>query len=888
MRIGTRTFSSKVARRTFALFVLCALLPVCGLAVLAFWQVNAELHDQSRRRLQQSSKALAIVLFNRLRAAEEALAARQRRDELVDAGPRRPFQALVLTTGDSAQREVFGSLAAPAFSVAQRAHLQAGRTVLSTEQPSAAGARLILSRALDPADPERGVLHGAIDPAHLWALEDETVLPIGTRLIVLDETGRLLFSSFDPSLVLPSAVTRYAGERTSGHFEWRHGASEYVATHWSLFLQSAFSTPKWTIVLNQPRAEVVAPIASFKRTFFLVVLLTVWMVLLLSVRQIRRGLIPLERLQEGTRRLAKGALDTRVDVASRDEFQDLASSFNRMATQLGRQFSALEMRREIGATLNPTRPMDDVLQACARTLAEHLTLEALGVWVVGRDDAPPELRATAGTASGSLLDEASLDRLARERRPCVSNSIAQDPRLRALEWAVERGIVGFVGQPLLVEERLVGIVAAFAKRPLDDLDLNGFAAAASDIARYVDGKRVQDALQESESQLRQLQKMEAVGRLAGGIAHDFNNLLTVILGRTRLLLEPMAADHPHHRSVKSIDDTAERAALLTRQLLAFSRKQILAPSVLDLNETVVGMTDLLQRLIGESVELVFNPGPDAGHVKVDRGQLEQVIVNLAVNARDAMPQGGRITIETGAGDPDESVAGLAGDAPMVKLVVTDTGTGMDAHTRARIFEPFFTTKQPGEGTGLGLATVYGIVRQSGGTIKVDSELGVGTTFTILLPRVEDTAAAATSPTTAPRGGTETVLLVEDEAEVRSLLQAVLSEHGYEVLSGGRPSEAVEIAERHPGPIHLLISDMVMPEMGGPALARRLLSGRPEMAVLYMSGYTDQMLGDTIPFLQKPFTPDVILRTVRAALDAVTRPTAATVPSPPPDPVAPHP
>jgi CheY-like chemotaxis protein len=300
------------------------------------------------------------------------------------------------------------------------------------------------------------------------------------------------------------------------------------------------------------------------------------------------------------------------------------------------------------------------------------------------------------------------------------------------------------------------------------------------------------------------------------------------------------------------------------------------------------MTDLLQRLIGESVELVFNPGPDAGHVKVDRGQLEQVIVNLAVNARDAMPQGGRITIETGAGDPDESVAGLAGDAPMVKLVVTDTGTGMDAHTRARIFEPFFTTKQPGEGTGLGLATVYGIVRQSGGTIKVDSELGVGTTFTILLPRVEDTAAAATSPTTAPRGGPETVLLVEDEAEVRSLLQAVLSEHGYEVLSAGRPSEAVEIAERHPGPIHLLISDMVMPEMGGPALARRLLSGRPEMAVLYMSGYTDQMLGDTIPFLQKPFTPDVILRTVRAALDAVTRPTAASVPSPPPDPVAPHP
>jgi signal transduction histidine kinase len=818
MRLTTRVFTSTVARRTFVLFVTCALLPVCGLAILAFWQVTSQLHEQSQRRLQQSSKAVAIALFNRLRAAEAALEpAAARVDEPITAEARRPFNGLLLTAADGTKRLFFGAVEAPSFSPAQRAHLGAGKTVLSAEPGADGRAQLILSRALDRARPERGILHAAVDPAQFWAVEDETALP-GTKLIVLDETGRPLFSSFDPTLTLPPAVTRSAGERVAGHFEWDDGTDEYVATHWSLFLQSTFSTLKWTIVLNQAKADVFAPIASFKRTFFLVVLLTVWMVLLLSVRQIRRSLTPLERLQDGTRRLAKGDLDTRVDVTSHDEFQDLASSFNRMAGQLGRQFRALEMRREIGAALNPTRPIDDVLQACAKILAGRLKLAALGVWVVGGDDTTLELRARVQSfhppagGPGLLLGESELQQLSRERRPYVSNALREDPRLRDLEWALREGIVAFVGHPLVVEDRRVGFVAAFATRALDDMDLTGFAAAAGDIARYIDRKRVEDALHESELQLRQLQKMEAVGRLAGGIAHDFNNLLTVILGRSRLLLDGMPADHAHRRSVESIDETAERAALLTRQLLAFSRKQVLAPAVLDLNEVVVGMTDILQRLIGESVELIFDPGTDVGQVKVDRGQLEQVIVNLVVNARDAMPQGGRLTIETAAGGPDESAPGAGRQA---KLTVTDTGTGMDAHTRARIFEPFFTTKEPGKGTGLGLATVYGIVRQSGGSIQVDSEPGAGTTFTISLPRVEDSAETVQTPSTPPGRGTETVLIVEDEPEVRALVHSVLADHGYLVLSAGRPSEAVSLAERHPGPIHLLVTDMVMPEMGGP-------------------------------------------------------------------------
>ena len=364
--------------------------------------------------------------------------------------------------------------------------------------------------------------------------------------------------------------------------------------------------------------------------------------------------------------------------------------------------------------------------------------------------------------------------------------------------------------------------------------------------------------------------MEAVGRLAGGIAHDFNNLLTVIMGRSNLLLHRLAADHPHRKSLENIEETAQRAALLTRQLLAFSRKQVLTPTVLDIEGVVAGMLEMFQRLIGENIELAFSPGPELGRVKIDRGQAEQVLVNLVVNARDAMPEGGRITIEISEVALDEGdavrLAGLLA-GPYIVLTVSDTGTGMDEHTQARIFEPFFTTKEPGKGTGLGLATVYGIVQQSEGGITVESQLGVGTSFKIYLPRVDGVVEAETAAVAPVGRGTETVLLVEDETHVRSLVETVLAEHGYHVLAAGRPSEAMRLAERHAGPIHLLLSDMVMPEMNGSALARQILPLRPEMVVLFMSGYADypaeQATGAGL--LQKPFTPDALARAVRGAL-----------------------
>ncbi|MGH7317347.1 MAG: ATP-binding protein, partial [Candidatus Rokuibacteriota bacterium] len=378
-----------------------------------------------------------------------------------------------------------------------------------------------------------------------------------------------------------------------------------------------------------------------------------------------------------------------------------------------------------------------------------------------------------------------------------------------------------------------------------------------------------------ESQLRQAQKMEAVGQLAGGVAHDFNNLLTVIGGRCYLMLGKLGPADDLRREVELIQSAAERAGRLTHQLLAFSRKQVLEPRVLDLNETVTGIEPLLRRLIGEHIEVAVTRGSELGRVKADAGQLEQVILNLAVNARDAMPRGGRLVLETANVTLGESAARRAPDLTpggYVVLSVTDSGHGMDAATRGQIFEPFFTTKEVGKGTGLGLATVYGIVKQSGGFIDVESEPGRGASFNVYLPRVEETVAMdepARASGTRLRGS-ETVLLVEDDESLRTLAREILTVQGYVVLEAPSPREALRVHQTHEGRINLLLTDVVMPEMTGLQLADHLKIARPDMAVLFMSGYTGAVLAQPGAelaghLLQKPFTPDGLSRRVREVL-----------------------
>jgi signal transduction histidine kinase len=375
-----------------------------------------------------------------------------------------------------------------------------------------------------------------------------------------------------------------------------------------------------------------------------------------------------------------------------------------------------------------------------------------------------------------------------------------------------------------------------------------------------------------EEQLRQSQKMEAVGRLAGGIAHDFNNLLMVIMGHGELLRRSLDANDPRLRKVQHVMGASERAARLVRQLLAFSRKQVMEPQVVDLNELVSDTARMLRPLLGEDVRVVTGLDPALGRVRVDPAQIEQVLMNLAVNARDAMPAGGTITLETA----DVRAPG-PGEAPatrQVALTVRDTGHGMDEATRAQAFEPFFTTKGASGGTGLGLSTVYGIVQQSGGHVAVESEPGRGSSFRILLPCAEGPREAAQAGAeAAPRAaGGETVLVVEDEPNIRALACEMLESHGYLTLRAGSGEEALGLAVRHSGPIHLLLADVVMPGLAGPALAARFVVVRPQARVLFMSGYAGEDLArrglaeDEAHFLPKPFTQDLLGRRVREALD----------------------
>ncbi|HEX2679213.1 MAG TPA: ATP-binding protein [Polyangiales bacterium] len=401
-----------------------------------------------------------------------------------------------------------------------------------------------------------------------------------------------------------------------------------------------------------------------------------------------------------------------------------------------------------------------------------------------------------------------------------------------------------------------------------------FESAQAELAAR---KLATEQLIQAEQQLRQAQKMEAVGKLAGGIAHDFNNLLSIVLSYASLLLNRLGSGDPIRSPIEEIKLAGERAADLTKQLLAFSRQQVIEPKIVDLNEVVAGTNAMIRRLIGEDIELRTLLSPTLGRVKADPGHLQQVIMNLVINARDAMPVGGTLTVETSNVLLDEAYArehlGVT-PGPHVMLAVSDSGTGMDELTRSRVFEPFFTTKEHGKGTGLGLSTAFGIVKQSGGSIWVYSELGQGSVFKVYLPQTEEATAKPLAPVAVTTlHGSETILLVEDQDQLRIVARDVLESYGYRVFESRHGLDALHFVEERAGKIDLLLTDVVMPQMSGRELARRVVSLRPSLRVLYMSGYTPdaivqhRVLEPGVSLLQKPITPDALLRKVREVLDA---------------------
>ncbi len=523
----------------------------------------------------------------------------------------------------------------------------------------------------------------------------------------------------------------------------------------------------------------------------------------------------------------------------------------------------VQKRAGVEASLRENRAL---LRIAGRTARLGGWQVDLGAQHVVWSDEVCELHEVPTGTSPSL--EAAVAFYAPESRAAIS--LAVDLCIReGRPYDVEAKIITATGARLWV--RTIGSAVR---------DETGLVTSVQGSVQDITPQKVAEAQrQRLEEQLRQAQKMETIGGLAGGVAHDFNNLLSVILSYSDLMAGDLKPDDPMRADLAEIQGAGLRAAELTRQLLAFSRQQALAPVVVDLSTIVEGMENMLARLIGEDVELAVVSSPDLENIRVDPGQMEQVIMNLAVNARDAMPRGGMLTIETANVVLDEGYASEhVGVTPgkHVMLAVTDAGTGIDAATQARMFEPFFTTKEQGKGTGLGLATVFGIVRQSGGTIWAYSEVGVGTTFKVYFPIVEGAVVeAVAAPEAATLRGSETILLVEDEESVRVLLCTILRKYGYHVLEAKSGGDALVLSGGYPARIHLLVTDVVMPQMSGRELAERLQPLRSDMKVLFASGYTDDavvrhgILDATLAFVQKPITPDAVLRKVRAVLSGAT-------------------
>jgi len=552
----------------------------------------------------------------------------------------------------------------------------------------------------------------------------------------------------------------------------------------------------------------------------------------------------------------------------------------------------LERLLETNRELSRFQPLESLLAKIAEACGHLLDSDSVGIRIREEDDLV--LAGAYGDAREVMLTprlkigESLSGLVAATGEPLIVSDPARDPRMTpAHREAYRRGSYkAFLGVPLILGPQVLGVLSVRTRSErgfsLEDLALAMAFAAQAAIALensrlYQQTQRAYEELSQTQEQLTQARKMEAVGRLAGGVAHDFNNLLTVMIGRTQLLLRRLDAHDPIHSELELIQATADQAADLTRQLLAFSRKQVLQPTVLNLNSAVANLGEMLKRLIGDDIVLVTELGPALGPVKADPTQIQQVVMNLAANARDAMPHGGRLTLETANVDLDAAYARQhVGAQPgrYVMLAVTDTGVGIAPDTRAHLFEPFFTTKGPGQGTGLGLATVYGIVKQSDGHIWVYSEPGCGTTFKIYLPRVDATVEPVMPELHLPADahGHETILLVEDAPAVRVLARDVLKAQGYTVLEAEDGRKALRIAEQYAGSIHLLLTDVVMPEMNGRDLVEKLAPIRPSMAIIYMSGYTDTVVvhqGGLDPgaaFLQKPFTPSALLGKIRHLLD----------------------
>ena len=717
----------------------------------------------------------------------------------------------------------------------------------------------IISRpVMSPENEVLALVYAAMRLDRLQVLLDPGEMPPGTIVALIDEKGTILARTVDPEKWVGQSIAHYPQFQTA--IRDREGTEELIGLDGiqRLIGYTFGKQTTWMVTVGIPSEAAYGPIRRDFRRNLLLGLTTLSAALLVAWSLAGRITSPLLQLSADSRAIGAGNLAHRSQVRSSDEVGKLATAFNQMSATLESRTTALS---ESEAAL---RKQTEVLESILHSMGD-------GVFVVDQTGAFVVINEAARRLYGSIPQHVDVKEWAASSGLCQPDMVTpfpaeEMPLSRAMKGESVDNVEMFISR----QDAPPGVRVSATARPLKDREgrVLGAVAVLRDITRQ----------HQLEEHLRQSQRMESIGKLAGGVAHDFNNLLTAILGYASLLLDNLPAGSDAHRDAEQIQKASERAAALTRQLLAFSRKQILQARVVDINAVLLGMEPMLHRLIGEDIKLDAHPAASLAKVKADPTQVEQIILNLVINARDAMPRGGKLTIETANIVLDQSQVESHLDVspgPYVMLSVSDSGCGMDSETKARIFEPFFTTKPPGQGTGMGLATVYGIVKQSGGHVWVHSELGQGTSLKIYLPQSEQgdrKLGAAPASTSAPATGSETILIVEDEQSVRDLAGSVLKKKGYTVLAASDGEKALHLSQAHAGDIQLVITDEIMPGMRGHELAEVMRTLRPQIKVLFISGYTDAaaihegVLAEGIQFLQKPFTPDALARKVRSVLD----------------------
>ena len=854
-----RTLQTRVGRRVVALFIVCAVLPVTVLGIASYVTIADSLREQAFERARLTAKRIGAALLERFGNLESSLISVAADLSNAPSGTMREtavwdprFAAVAVIVGDS-QRRLLGVLpAVPKLTARQQRHLESGGTIMTLSGDT--GGAILMARQITVAGKSRGLIWAQLSDSvvdRVLAAETVTAVPASSCIMV---RGGAVVRCADQTALRSGALGPALMSEPSGAFVWESN-ERYLAGYWSLFLDAEFASPEWRIIFSEPEAEVLDPLTRFRRAFALAAALAILIVAFLSTGQVRRSLGPLEALRVGTQRIAHLQFDRPVEVKSGDEFEDLADTFNAMSDRVRTQF--VEASRLNQALANKS----EELQQREARLAAIFHAAADAIVTVDDTGRLESFNRTAERIFG--LPEA--EAVGRPLNDLFGVPLATGPG--SLQASSD------VGSPMLevAGRRRDGAMfpaeVKFTEARVGDRMLH--TVFIRDISER---KRAAEERERLEAQLRHAQKMETIGNLAGGIAHDFNNILTPIIGNVELALgDPASAEIKD--DLEQVLEAAMRAKALVKQILLFSRRGETAFSTVQVGPIVTEALKLLRASLPTTIEIKLSIAPDVARVVGDPTQLHQVVMNLCTNAYHAMrDRGGVLDVRVDMVDMDAIAGGRAAEQRAVRLVVRDTGHGMDAATLERLFEPFFTTKPAGEGTGLGMSIVHGIITQHGGTITVQSTPGSGTTFEIHLPAAEQEATVgekAAAPSQVKGEGR--ILVVDDDKVIAQLLARVLTRAGYDVVQATVSSEVpAMLAEAEP-PFDLIITDQTMPGMTGLELADRIQSWRSGFPIILLSGYSE-FTGRQDPkqhglreVLMKPVPIDVLAATVARVL-----------------------